>query len=131
MPIDYSESLGSIIRSKRKQCGLSLRDLAKKTGVHHSTIDRIESDQFSVVDPATLNAIGDALHLDKLFLQSLNGGGVEDGDIRVIARAAGKMDAEQRKRMMDMLRASFSEAFKDTDSDDLDDNEGGYTDERR
>ena len=108
MPIDYSESLGSIIRSKRRLYGMSLRDLAGKTGVHHSTIDRIESDRFSVVDPATLNAIGDALHIDKLFLQSLNGGGVSDSDIRIIARAAGKMDADERRLMLEMLRSSFS-----------------------
>ncbi|MBQ3667817.1 MAG: helix-turn-helix domain-containing protein [Clostridia bacterium] len=130
MPIDYSESLGDIIRSKRRQCGLSLRDLAARTGVHHSTIDRIEKGLFSVVDPETLNAIGDALHLDKLFLQSLNGAGVKDEDIRIIARAARRMDADQRRRMLEMLKSSFKDAFTNVYSDDLDEN-GDYLDERK
>ena len=42
---------------------------------------------------------------------------------RVIARAACKMSPEERKRMMAMLRDSFSEAFRNTGSDDLDDTE--------
>ena len=49
---------------------------------------------------------------------------------RIIARAANKMSAEQRQKMMAILRDSFSEAFKNTESDDLDDNGDGYLDER-
>ena len=37
---------------------------------------------------------------------------------------------EQRQKMMAILRDSFSEAFKNTESDDLDDNGDGYLDER-
>ena len=123
MPVDYRETLGQVIKKKRLQLGMSLRDLAAKAGVHHATIDRIENDFFKVVDPATLTAIADALRLDRLFLLSLDGAGVGDGDIRVIARAACKMSPEERKRMMAMLRDSFSEAFRNTGSDDLDDTE--------
>jgi len=83
-----------------------------------------------MVDPAILTAIADALHLDRLFLLSLNGAGVEDEDIRIIARAAGKMSPEQRRQMLAMLRGSFSEAFRNTASDDLDDKEDEYLDER-
>ena len=101
-----------------------------KAGVHHATIDRIETDQFKVVDPSTLVKIAEALHLDQLYLLSLNGAGVKDEDIRIIARAANKMSAEQRQQMMAILRDSFSEAFRNTESDDLDDNGDGYLDER-
>ena len=83
-----------------------------------------------MVDPAILTAIAEALHLDRLFLLSLNGAGVEDEDIRIIARAAGKMSPEQRQQMLAMLRGSFAEAFKNTASDDLDDTEEEYLDER-
>ena len=51
-------------------------------------------------------------------------------DIRIIARAANKMSPEQRQKMMAILRDSFSEAFRNTESDDLDDNGDGYLDER-
>ncbi len=130
MPEKHSETLGQVIKKKRLQLGMSLRDLAGKVNVHHATIDRIETDQFKVVDPSTLVAIADALHLDRLYLLSLNGAGVEDEDIRIIARAANKMNPEQRRQMMAMLRDSFAEAFRNTDSDDLDANNGGYLDER-
>ena len=130
MPVDLHETLGQVIKKKRLHMGMSLRDLAGKAGVHRATIDRIENDQFKVVDPSTLIAVAEALHLDRLFLLSLNGAGVQDEDIRIIARAAGRMKAAQRRKMMELLRDSFSEAFRNTESDDLDDNGDGYPDER-
>ncbi len=53
---------------------------------------------------------------------------MRDEDIRVIARAAGKMHAERRRKMMELLWDSFSEAFTNTESDDLDDNGDAYLD---
>ena len=76
------------------------------------------------------SVFADALHLDRLYLFSLNGSGVKDEDIRVIARAAGKMNPEQKKQMMAMLRSSFADAFNSSESDDLDDNNGEFLDER-
>ena len=130
MPVNTNETLGQVVRKKRLQMGLSLRDVAAAVGVHHATVDRIETDQFKVVDPATLSAIADVLRLDRLFLLSLNGAGVADEDIRIIARAAKKMTEEQRRKMLALLRESFSEAFENTSSDDLDDTDGSYFDER-
>lgn len=130
MAINYEETLGQIIKRKRLQLGMSLRDLAREAGVTHVAILRIEEDKYKIVDPKILTAIASALHLDRLFLLSLNGAGVEDEDIRIIARAAGKLSPEQRQQMLDMLRGSFAEAFKNTSSDDLDDTEDEYLDER-
>ena len=130
MPNTEELTLGQVIKKKRLQLGMSLRDLAGKVGVHHATIDRIENDMFKVVDPTTLTAIAETLHLDRLYLLSLNGAGVKDEDIRIIARATGKMSAEQRQQMLELLRNSFSEAFMNTDSDDLDAKEDEYLEER-
>ncbi|MBR0388031.1 MAG: helix-turn-helix transcriptional regulator [Clostridia bacterium] len=130
MAVNYDETMGQVIKRKRQQIGMSLRELAKEAGVSHVTIMRIEDDKFNMVDPAILTAIADALHLDRLFLLSLNGAGVQDEDIRIIARAAGKMSQEQRRQMLDLLRGSFAEAFRNTGSDDLDDTKEEYLDER-
>jgi len=130
MAVNYDETMGQVIKRKRQQIGMSLRELAKEAGVSHVTIMRIEDDKFNMVDPAILTAIADTLHLDRLFLLSLNGAGVQDEDIRIIARAAGKMSQEQRRQMLDLLRGSFAEAFRNTGSDDLDDTEEEYLDER-
>lgn len=130
MSAEKEMTLGRVIKKKRLQLGMSLRDLAGRAGVHHATIDRIENDMFKVVDPSTLTAIADALRLDRLYLLSLNGAGVQDEDIRIIARAAGKMSPEQRRQMMDLLRSSFTEAFMNTGSDDLDAGGEEYLEER-
>ncbi len=130
MAVNHDETLGQVIKRKRLQIGMSLRELAEAAGVSHVTVLRIEDDKFNMVDPAILTAIADKLHLDRLFLLSLNGAGVEDEDIRIIARAAGRMSPEQRQQMLAMLRDSFAEAFKNTSSDDLDDTEDDYLNER-
>lgn len=130
MSTEQSLTLGQVVRKKRKQLGMSLRDLAAKTDVHHATIDRIENDMIKVVDPAILRGIGEALRIDPLYLLSLNGSGISDGDIRVIARAANKMSDKQRELMMSILRMTFADAFSTSESDDLDGNGDGYLDER-
>ena len=129
MAENHGETLGQVIKRKRLQIGMSLRDLAKAANVSHVTILRIEDDKFSVVDPEILTAIAATLHLDQLYLYTLNGAGVKDEDVRIIARALGKMSQEERQQMLAMLRGSFAEAFKNTGSDDLDVVEEDYLDE--
>ena len=57
MAVDYNETMGQVIKRKRLQLGISLRDLAKTANVSHVTILRIEDDKFNMVDPAILTAI--------------------------------------------------------------------------
>ncbi len=130
MAVNHEETLGEVIKNKRLRLGLSLRDLARRTGLNHSSIIRIEDNQFKMVDTDTLAAIADALHIDRLYLFSLNGSGVKDEDVRVLARAAGKMTPEQKKQMMTMLRKSFADAFNSSESDNLDDDDDEFLDER-
>ena len=54
MAINYEETLGQIIKRKRLQLGMSLRDLAKEAGVTHVAILRIEEDKYKIVDPRIL-----------------------------------------------------------------------------
>lgn len=126
---DQNETLGTVIKRKRTEIGMTLRDLAEKADVHYATINRIENGQIKVVDSEIITRIAEQLHLDRLYLLSLNGAGIEDGDIRIIARAANQMSAEQRQRMMEMLRGSFAEVFRRSESDDLDKNRDEYFDE--
>lgn len=126
---DQNETLGTVIKRKRTEIGLTLRDLAEKADVHYATINRIENGQIKVVDSEIITKIAEQLHLDRMYLLSLNGAGIEDGDIRIIARAANQMSAEQRQKMMEMLRGSFAEVFRRSESDDLDKNRDEYFDE--
>ena len=126
---DQNETLGTVIKRKRTEIGMTLRDLAEKADVHYATINRIENGQIKVVDSEIITKIAEQLHLDRLYLLSLNGAGIEDGDIRIIARAANQMSAEQRQKMMEVLRGSFAEVFRRSESDDLDKNRDEYFDE--
>ena len=38
MAVDYNETMGQVIKRKRLQLGISLRDLAKAANVSHVTI---------------------------------------------------------------------------------------------
>ncbi len=82
---------------------------------------QIENDKSGVIDPAILNAIADRLRLDRLYLLSLKGAGTLDPDMRVIARAAAKMTPDERRKMLALLQESFPDEFRNTASDDLDD----------
>ena len=54
MAVDPDGTLGQVIKRKRLQLGISLRDLARAADVSHVTIMRIEDDKFNMVDPAIL-----------------------------------------------------------------------------
>ena len=121
MAVNDEETLGQIIQRKRLQLGMSLRELGRASGVCYVVIMRIEKGEVKLAKPENVKAIADVLHLDRHFLLSLEGAGVEDKDIRIICRAAKKMNQKQRRQMHKLLRGSFPEAFKNTSSDDLDD----------
>ncbi len=117
-----NETLGQVVHRKRLQLGVSLRGLAKAVNTDQVSILRIERDQFNKVDPAIIKDLADVLHMDRLFMLSLKGSGVEDKDVRIFARAIAKMKRKERASMMKMLREEFPEAFAHTRSDDLDKN---------
>lgn len=117
-----NETLGQVVKRKRLKLGMTLRDLAGKVNVSHVTIMKIENDKFKVVDPAIVAGIADALHLDRLFLLSLQGAGVADNRVRIIARVIAKLSREEGDRMLKMDRDAFPEAFAKAESDDLDEN---------
>ena len=110
-------TFGQVVNAKRRAYHMSLRDLAQLIGVHHTTIDRIEKDQFKVIDPAIIVALADVLHYDRQYFFALKGAGLADPDLRQINRAASKMSAERRAQMMQLLRETFPDCFEDVDND--------------
>ena len=117
---DMGESeltLGRVIQAKREQLGLTQRQLAREVNLNHATISRIEGDFGRVADPSTLKVIAQALSIDYNYLLSLNNTIEDDKDMRIIARASKSMSEDDRERMMDILRSTFSTAFRNADSD--------------
>ena len=112
--------LGAVIAAKRKQMGLSQRQLAEQIGLNNATICKSEKDPSLTPDIRTIRLLAEALQLDYNYLLSLNETIDDDRDIRIIARAKQKMSPEEQKKMMAMLRTAFDVAFENTDSDGID-----------
>ena len=106
-------TLGKYIATKRHEKGLSQRELAKDTKVSHSTISRIEKDDGISPDNATLKALASRLGLDYNYLLALNESIDDEPEIRIIQRAAKKMDTAQKEKMLKVLNASFDDLFKE------------------
>ena len=112
--------LGAVIAAKRKQMGLSQRQLAEQIGLNNATISKLEKDPSLVPDTRTIQLLAEALNLDYTYLLALNETIPDDPDMRIIARAKSNMTEEQQEEMMTMLRTAFDVAFANADSDGID-----------
>ena len=112
-------TLGEKVKAKREELHMTQRDLAKKIGINSSTISRIESDPDVIADPKTIRGLADALHLDYMFLLSLNRTLPDQPEVRSFARATSKMNDSQKERAMQLLRENFGSLFDEGDDFDM------------
>lgn len=112
-------TLGEVIMSKRQELGITQRELSRRLDCSNATISRIEKDDGIQPDTGTLKALASALNLDYNFLLALSDHIDDDSDIRMIQRAAKKMDESQHEEMMRILKDEFAEAFNDDEGDGL------------
>lgn len=108
-------TLGKYVEKKREAAGLSQRELARSINISHSTISRIEKDDGISPDNSTLKAIASKLNLDYNYLLALNNAIDDEPEIRVIQRAAKKMTDSDKKKMLNILQASFDDLFDEED----------------
>lgn len=112
-------SLGELIRRRRKQLGMTQRDLGEKIHMSHSTLSRLETTPGAFADTKTLVALSQALDLDLTGMLAKNHY-IPDGEsLSTIARARGKMPQSERDRMMQLLRTEFVDYFDEDDSSEL------------
>ncbi len=64
MSPDAASRLAELLRTAREQLGLSVREVAKRSGVVNSNIVRLEQGAIPNPRPETLKAIADVLDLD-------------------------------------------------------------------
>lgn len=109
-------TLGKYIEQARiKEGGLSQRKLAQEIKISHSTISRIENDDNIKPDNATLKALAIRLNLDYNYLLALNEAIDDEPEIRIIQRAAKKMDTKDKEKMLNILKVHFDDLFEDED----------------
>lgn len=65
--------LGRRLRAAREASGLSIRRLAERVGVHHSSLARIEAVEFEKPSYATLRRLAVVLEIDEADLLALAG----------------------------------------------------------
>jgi len=66
----HGTTLGQYLQQAKEECGYSLRQLAAKTGIHESSINRLLKDQVDEPVPDNLIRLAEALELNAsdLFL---------------------------------------------------------------
>lgn len=64
MDQEQARELGRTLRERREALGLSVRELAERTGTSHATIVRLEQGAFDSPAPDKLSRIADALGLN-------------------------------------------------------------------
>ena len=111
-------TLGKYIREARERIpGLSQRRLALDIKISHSTISRIENDDGITPDNSSLRAIAKRLNLDYNYLLALNGAIDDEPEIRMIQRAAKKMDPKEKEKMVKILKGHFTKLFEEDDEE--------------
>ena len=111
------ETLGRVIKFKRIEMDKSQRELAQAANVSNSTISRIEHEEPFVPDNATLKSIAVFLHLDYFYILALNNQIPDEPEIRVLRRAALRMNEDEKARMMQIIRLAFPEIFQNLSND--------------
>ena len=118
-------TLGKRIREQRALKEISQSELGKVIGVGKTTISNYETG-YSSPDPESLTKISEILNVSTDYLLGITDINNQfdkthksnvDPDIELIQRARSKMDYKQKKKMMDLLRLSFDDAFEEEDKD--------------
>ncbi|WP_243549241.1 helix-turn-helix domain-containing protein [Priestia megaterium] len=123
MNLEDKKLLGERIRSCRIQAELSQDGLATILGMKRTNIANYEAGR--VIPPGNvLVELAETFGVPTDYLLGITddpfSNGEIDDDIREIQRAARKMNNKDRKKMLDIIKLTFEEAFDDDEDDDDD-----------
>ena len=112
------ETLGDIVARLRRQKDLSQRELAALVNVNNSTIARLEKNEILLPGADLIRALAKTLGADYNYLLAHTRQIDDEPEIRMIQRAAHNMTREDKERMVQILRLTFSDAFKNVRGDE-------------
>lgn len=114
---------GLRIKELRIKNGLSQDQLAEKLGMNRVNISHYERGKITNIPSDVLTKIADILNTHTDYLLGLSNISDEemDEDFRTIQRAARNMSPKDRKRMVNIMKLTFEEAFNEDEDDDDDD----------
>ena len=116
-------TVGQRIKMKRESLNISQVDLANKIGCTKQTLYKYENDIITNIPSTNIERIAQALGTTPAYLMGWEDTvkANDDPDIIRIQRARKKMPEKDKKRMMNILKASFEDYFSDNyEDDDLD-----------
>lgn len=115
-------NLGERIKTRRLELGLTLEEVGKIVDVSKSTVMKWETGYIENMKRDKIALLAKALKVSPLWIMGIdeeidNVKDTEplDKDIQLIQRAHKKMNEKQRKKMMDLLKLSFEDLFKEED----------------
>ncbi|QQE75685.1 helix-turn-helix transcriptional regulator [Brevibacillus composti] len=128
MDDNQKKLMGQRIKSLREKHGMSQDELANRLGMNRTNVSNYESGRTvppgniikELADLLKTNAdylLGRSETSDSLSIYDTDSEDLDD-DIRTIQRAAKKMSHKDRKRMMEIIKLTFEDAFDDDDDDD-------------
>jgi len=114
--------IGKYLRDRRNAKGLSMRELAEKSGVSHTEIFRIESGQRDFPSMRVLVSLGKALEVpDDEILRMAGYKSEDEGDISIMEKVFPNLRTEKQQdtaqRIIDGLARNTD--LQDNDYDDL------------
>ena len=110
---------GGRIKEARLRAGMTQSELAEKVGVKFSAIHKYEKGLVVNLKRETILALAEALDVRPSWLMCADEGELpedvksSDEDIVILARAAKNMNPEDRKKLLEMARLMFGDAFED------------------
>src|SRR5712691_451515 len=110
MGVSISPSLSSIIRSRRRELGLSLRELGATSGLHYSWLSKLESGRTSeALSAASLAGLAKALVVPMSRLLAASGFDSQvilPGFEEFLSQRYPKLDSARRKALLQTFTAT-------------------------
>ncbi|MFP3722099.1 helix-turn-helix transcriptional regulator [Niallia circulans] len=114
---------GIRIKELRLKKGLSQDELAERLGMNRVNISHYERGKITNIPSDVLMKIAKVLNTNTDYILGLSDEDNSESDIEIsiIQRAAKKMDPKDRKKMLEIMRLTFEDAFNDDEEDEDDD----------
>jgi len=108
----------AILQTRRSELGLTLDDIGRHVGVSGATVSRWEKGDIENVRRDKIAKLAEILRVTPAYLMGwpeTSAASLSDmpEEMIILNRAAKKMTAEQRKKLLDMAKVMFKEEFDD------------------
>lgn len=102
------ETLGEVLKSRRNQLGLSLREVEKDLGISNAYLSQLENRRITRPSPSVLKKLSDFYNLSYVRLMKLSGHPVVSSKKRTVffrtSRGLEEITKEEEKELLEYLR---------------------------